>query len=165
MGLAVEGVGVRAMAVRLYVPALANGRFPVRHTADGLDLSPSLEVLELPDRAEALAFYMVDPDAPGGLFTHWLAFDLPATRHRLMEGTPRSRFGADGLRQAKNDFGWLGYGGPNPPLRETHRYELVALALCGPTKLGADASLGDLLRVVRGIELARAEVTATYGRD
>ena len=58
---------------------------------------------------------MDDPDAPGGVFTHWVVFNLPATSRGLPEAVP-SRSGIDGGGlQGKNDFGRTGYGGPCPP--------------------------------------------------
>ena len=30
-----------------------------------------------------------DPDAPGGIFTHWVLFNLPAAVSNLPEGVPR----------------------------------------------------------------------------
>ena len=60
---------------------------------------------------------MDDPDAPGGTFTHWVLFDIPAAVEGLSEG--ERTIGTAG----KNDFQHEWYAGPCPPPRRgAHRY-------------------------------------------
>jgi hypothetical protein len=49
-----------------------------------------------------------DPDAPGGVFTHWIAWGLDPAAEGLGEGEPAPNEG-------QNDFGTTGYRGPCPP--------------------------------------------------
>jgi hypothetical protein len=51
---------------------------------------------------------MLDPDAPGGTFTHWLAYGIPPAISSLA-ALPA------GALEGINDFGRRGYGGPCPP--------------------------------------------------
>ena len=48
---------------------------------------------------------MLDPDTPGGIFTHWLAYGLPPA-------IPSLAAGPTGAAEGVNDFGRRGYGGP-----------------------------------------------------
>jgi len=73
---------------------------------------------------------MLDPDAPGGTFTHWLVYGL---RSGLSSLTAVPAGAADGV----NDFGRRGYGGPCPPRGAAHHYHFVVLAL--DTRLGLAA--------------------------
>ena len=64
-----------------------------------------------------------DPDAPGGLFTHWLVWNIDPTTSQLGENSVPA-----GAAQGTNDFGRIGYGGPCPPAG-THRYYFRLFAL------------------------------------
>ena len=72
---------------------------------------------------KSLLLVCYDPDAPGGVFYHWAAYDIAADVKQLDEipaGKEDGRF-----LQAVNDFGKAGYGGPCPP-RETSRTPTVS---------------------------------------
>ena len=55
-------------------------RIPVRHTADGADFSPPISWGEPPERTRSFAVLCEDPDAPSGLFVHWLAWGIEPER-------------------------------------------------------------------------------------
>lgn len=81
---------------------------PVRHTCDGQDLSPPL-AWDSPPNAHSFALVVDDPDAPRGVFTHWVYFNLPADARALPEGVARTERPTGGGMQGRNDFGKLGY--------------------------------------------------------
>ncbi|HXG34335.1 MAG TPA: hypothetical protein VNJ11_13290, partial [Bryobacteraceae bacterium] len=61
------------MAFRLSSPAFRDGDFiPKLHTCDGGDLSPALEWSGEPAGTQSFALIMDDPDAPAGVWNHWL---------------------------------------------------------------------------------------------
>jgi Raf kinase inhibitor-like YbhB/YbcL family protein len=65
----------------------------------------------------------------GGIWHHWAAYDIPADRIGLAEGAAGDA-SAKNLKQAINDFGKPGYGGPCPPRRHgIHHYHFRLLAL------------------------------------
>jgi phosphatidylethanolamine-binding protein (PEBP) family uncharacterized protein len=72
----------------------------------------------VPQSAKSLELVVEDPDAPGGTFLHWAVYGF----------SPRSRGLAAGAlppdaRQAKSDFGRVGYWPPCPPRGgPPHRY-------------------------------------------
>src|SRR6266496_1876254 len=49
---------------------------PSKFTCDGTDASPPLQVADIPSGTKSLALIVDDPDAPSGLFTHWLVWNL-----------------------------------------------------------------------------------------
>jgi len=65
---------------------------------------------------------MLDPDALGGTFTHWLIYRMPPGITSLADVPP-------GAAEGVNDFGRRGYGGPCPPRGAAHHYHFVVLAL------------------------------------
>ena len=77
---------------------------PRRHTCEGEDVSPALVWTAPPAEARSLALVVEDPDAPGGTFTHWLAWGIePGARELAEAGRPPL--------EGQNDFrrrGWRG---------------------------------------------------------
>src|SRR5215211_5997173 len=98
---------------------------PERYTCDGDDLVPPLRWTNVPDEARSLALVVDDPDAPSGVFTHWVAWGLDprAAGHAEGEAAPG---------EGRNGFGTNGYRGPCPPRGHgRHRYVFRLYALDG----------------------------------
>src|SRR3989338_5642140 len=139
------------------------GPIPARYTCEGKDLAPPLAWTDPPAATKSFALISDDPDAPGGTWVHWVAYNLPAGARSLPEGVPAQAQLADGTRQGITDFGRLGYGGPCPP-SGTHRdyFKLYALdALLTPIP---GARKADLERLMKGHILAEARLMGTYRR-
>ncbi len=148
------------VTMSLTSPAFAEGAaIPLRFTCDGEDRSPPLTWSDPPEGTRALALVMDDPDAPGGVFTHWLVYDLPADARSLAEGELPG-----GGKQGENDFGRIGYGGPCPPRGEQHRYRFAIYALDAPLDLPPGARRAAVLEAIAGHALARGVLTGTYRR-
>lgn len=137
---------------------------PVEHTCDGRDVSPQLSWSDPPEGTVAFALIMDDPDAPFGVFTHWVMFNLPGASRALPEGVPRQGVLSGGGIQGLNDFGKLGYGGPCPPPGKPHTYWFRLHALSAELRLGAGSSKKDVMKTIQGRILGMAELTAAYGR-
>ena len=140
-----------------------NGEIPARFSCGGADLSPAVIWTEPPAGAASFALIMDDPDAPGGVFTHWLIYDLPANLRQLPEGV-RASAGPPGTRQGRNGFGREGYNGPCPPPGPTHRYFFRLYALDKMLNLPPGTSKDKLLRAMKGHVLAQAEVVGRFAR-
>ena len=144
--------------------SLQAGLFPKESTCDGEDKSPALSWSAPPASAKSLALTVMDPDAPGGNFTHWVVFNLPANINGLPEGVPKQAQLAHGGRQGKTDFGKVGYGGPCPPAGKAHRYVFTLYALDKVIDVDAGAPRDHVEAAMQGHVLARAGLTASYGR-
>ncbi len=138
-------------------PDLPGGTFPREFTCDGANRRPRLQWTTPPSGTQELVIEMLDPDAPGGTFTHWLAYGMPAGISSL---TALPAGAAEGV----NDFGRRGYGGPCPPRGPAHHYHFVVLALDTRLGLAAGATRPDLESRISGHVLAQGELVATYQR-
>lgn len=139
-----------------------NAAIPAAQTCDGTDTSPALEWSGAPKGTKSFALTCVDPDAPSGTFTHWIVYRIPATATRLPEGLPKSGETLKGIRQGKNDFGKLGYGGPCPPAGKLHHYRFSLHALDAELTLKSGASFIDLENAIQFRKIATAQYTGTY---
>lgn len=147
--------------MRISSPAFAHGtEIPVRYTCDGENVAPPLEWSNVPDGAESLALVMDDPDAPWGLFTHWVVYDLPADVTGLPEGGALPPPAGEG----QNDYGRTGYAGPCPPPGPHHRYYFRLFALDTALGLTTPPEPDELRRLMCGHILDHAELMGTYGR-
>jgi Raf kinase inhibitor-like YbhB/YbcL family protein len=154
------------VALQITSPAFADGeRIPVKHTADGDDVSPELRWGGLPPNTQSIALVCEDPDAPRGIWTHWVLFNLPADKTMLAEGVSTEKELPDGTRQGNNDFGKIGYGGPSPPKGKPHRYHFKLYALDTKFNLSAGATRQQLLDAIKGHVVAEGQLMGQYGRS
>jgi len=90
-------------------------KIPAKYTCEGQDISPPLAWSEPPAGTESIALIVDDPDAPGGVFTHWALFNLPPQTTELAEAMPTQAELPSGLRQSRLR-GPLPAPRPPPPL-------------------------------------------------
>jgi Raf kinase inhibitor-like YbhB/YbcL family protein len=132
------------------------GLIPERYSQYSANHSLPLEITDVPANAESLVLIMDDPDAPKGLFTHWVAFNLGPRTRAVPEDDlpPEARLGA-------NDAGRTAYDGPKPPDGE-HRYFLRLHALDTRLDLPEGARRADVEEAMSGRVIAQAELMGRY---
>lgn len=159
--------------IQLQSSAFASGSaIPKDYTCDGKNLSPPLSWTGVPAGAQSLVLICEDPDAPTGVFTHWVLYNLAPTVKELKEGFPPQETVAldeqgtseTNPHQGKNDFGNLGYGGPCPP-SGTHHYHFEIFALDARLKLPPGATKSQLVEAMKGRTLAQGTLIGTYTRS
>jgi Raf kinase inhibitor-like YbhB/YbcL family protein len=157
--------GAKEAAMQLTTPDFPpGGTLPRACTADGADRSPALAWSGAPEGTGAFALVVDDPDAPAGLWVHWVCYDLPGTAAGLAPDQPRTPGLAGGASQGSNSWGRTGWNGPSPPPGRPHRYFFKLYALDRPLGLAPGATARDLEAAMQGRVLAQAEVMGTYGR-
>ena len=140
------------------------GPIPDRHTALGLDLSPPLAVDGVPPGTRELALLVLDPDVPHEPWVHWLLYGLPPDTRRLPEGVTRALNLPGGVRQGRNGYGKIGWGGPCPPVGPAHRYVFTLLALDAGVGLRGGATRAELERAMAGHIRGTATLQGWYAR-
>ena len=144
--------------MKLSSPDFSEGaNIPPKFTCDGGDTSPPLKIEGVPEQAKSLVLIVDDPDAPGGLFTHWLVWNVDPKTNSITEGN------APAGTQGKNDFGKTGYGGPCPP-SGTHRYYFKIFALDQQLSLSAGAKRKALDAAMKGHVIGQAQLMGRYTR-
>ena len=136
---------------------------PRQYGCKGADISPPVEWSNIPKDTKTLAIIMDDPDAPMGIWVHWVIFNIPATATGLQESVPKQESLPDGALQGKNDFRDFGYGGPCPP-GGTHRYFFKLYALDATLQLKAGCTKAELLKTMAGHILGEAQLMGKYSR-
>jgi Raf kinase inhibitor-like YbhB/YbcL family protein len=144
---------------------LEEDSIPSKYTCEGQDISPPLAWGEPPEGTQSFALIVDDPDAPGGMFTHWVIFNVPSDYRELPEAVPTQDRLSSGALQGKNDFGRIGYGGPCPPPGHPHRYRFTLYALDQSLDLKAGISKKrQVLNAMQGRILAQGQLTGIYER-
>jgi Raf kinase inhibitor-like YbhB/YbcL family protein len=142
----------------------AGGNIPARYTCDGEDISPSLSWSEPPTGTESLTLICDDPDAPIGIWNHWVLFNLLPTARSLPENVPPDEIVAGVGVHGFNSWRRTGYGGPCPPKGSDHRYLFKLYALDTGLDLQAGASKQDVEKAMEGHILAEGQLVGRYGR-
>jgi Raf kinase inhibitor-like YbhB/YbcL family protein len=138
-------------------PAFENNKLiPKKHSCDGEEVNPPLNVEGIPMGAKTIALILDDPDAPRGTFDHWIVWNIPPTGKIAENSVP----GTEGL----NSAGQQTYIGMCPP-SGTHRYFFKVYALDAKLDLKANSTKKkDLEKAMQGHILAKGELVGLYNR-
>jgi Raf kinase inhibitor-like YbhB/YbcL family protein len=99
-----------------------NGAIPLKYASaelGGQDVSPPLQWSNPPAGTRSFVITCIDLDADG--FVHWVVYDIPANLSGLPENVPKQpqpQVNGAQVKQGQNEFGGVGYGGPEPPQGE-----------------------------------------------
>ena len=135
-----------------------NGFIPNKYSCHGGDISPELQWKYIPNKTVSLVLIMEDPEAPMGIWDHWILFNIPKNTTQLPENLSVLPGGA---QYGKNSWGKLTYRGPCPPNGE-HRYVFTVYALDIQLNLSNGVSKKTLQNAMRGHILASATLSGRY---
>ena len=117
----------------------------------------------MPQGVSTYALIMHDPDAPGGNWTHWVLYNIPAETISLPDVLPGqggiAYIGSHGINSAGNTY----YEGPCPPAG-THRYFFTLYALDTKLDFPNSPDAAELTAAMQGHILAEAELMGTYAK-
>ena len=135
-----------------------NSVLPTKYTCDGNNVNPPLIIENIPAAAKSLALIVDDPDAPGGIWVHWVLWNIDPETKKIEENTV-----PNGAHQGMNDFRQTTYNGPCPPAG-THRYFFKLYALDKMLTLSPNATKNDLEKSMNGHIVEEAHIIGLYQR-
>jgi len=160
------GVGLLALAAScaradngfgVSTPAFQQGAvIPGKYAYHEQNVSPELQIKNVPANARSLMLIVDDPDSPAGRWTHWLVWNIAPGTTEMAQG----RVPVDAV-QGRNSFGNLRYDGPAPPTG-THRYYFRVSALDSALMLAAGTGRAALDQAAKGHVIAETEFYGTY---
>jgi Raf kinase inhibitor-like YbhB/YbcL family protein len=156
---ALAAFGAGGGKMKISSPAFQEGgTIPEKFSKNGQNVSPELRIEGAPAEAKSLVLMVDDPDAPVGLFTHWLVWNIdPKTTDIAENSVPK------GALQGTNDFPGRGYDGPQPP-SGTHRYYFKIFALDRLLDLKPGAKRRDVDAAIQGHVIAQGELLGRYSK-
>jgi Raf kinase inhibitor-like YbhB/YbcL family protein len=163
--LGLRGIAFPESQLVLRSPAIAPGaEIPTDFACTGADRSPELAWSGAPKATVSFALVVDDPDAPGGNFIHWVAYNIPASRTSLLAGMPQDVEIPGGGKNGMNSFGHIGYNGPCPPPGQIHHYRFHLYALDSMLNVDDKADAATIREALKGHVLAEAELVGTFKR-
>jgi Raf kinase inhibitor-like YbhB/YbcL family protein len=154
----------------IWSPAFGNNQtMPKKYTADGENISPTLEWSGVPAGTKSLVLINDDPDAPDPkapkfTFVHWVVYNIPSNCTKLEEGTkPGSASWPQSAKEALNDFKKTSYGGPAPPIG-IHRYFFKLYALDTSIDTNEQLDKKKIESLMEGHTLGQTQVVGLYSR-
>lgn len=152
---------IQASALVLTSPAFENnGNIPAQYTCSKNNSVPPLMWNKIPTNTQSFAIIVTDPDAPAGLWTHWVIYNIPANIKNIDEGMVSL---PNGSVVIKNSWSHLKYDGPCPP-SGTHHYIFNLYALDTKLKLSPQSLRQDLENAMHNHILAKAILVGLYSK-
>jgi Raf kinase inhibitor-like YbhB/YbcL family protein len=141
-----------------------NQPIPADYTCDGKNISPPLAWSGAPSGTKSFVLICDDPDAPRGVWTHWVVFNLSPETTSLPEDTANASYALGNAKQGLNDFQHPGYGGPCPPPGKPHRYFFRIYALDSTLDLNAGTTKKEVETAMASHVLASGQLIGKYQR-
>jgi len=132
------------------------GMIPEKYTCDGANIAPILEISDVPENTKSFALIVDDPDAPVGLWVHWVLYNLPSDTRTIDENNL-----PNGTTAGMTNFGFTKWGGPCPP-DGMHRYYFKLYALDKELNLPAGLNKKQLEEAIKDSIIEKTELMGRY---
>lgn len=147
-------------AFTLVSPDFTNQKtIPATYTCKGKDISPELNWTNPPAKTASFALILSDPDTSGGVFYHWVVYNIPKSSTGFAAAISNLPMGATA---GKNSWNTEHYKGACPPRGTTHHYVFTLYALDNTLDLPLDADAEAVLKEMQGHVLAQSALTGTF---
>ena len=141
-------------ALNVSSPSFSNyDEIPDLYTCDGKNISPCIEINNIPSGTKSLAIIVEDIDAPIAPWSHWVMWDIPVKKAIKQSDTS----GMQGI----NDFGKHEYCGPCP-ISGTHEYHYTVYALDCHLFLHSSSTKYHLEKAMSGHIIAQGTIIGFY---
>ncbi len=142
---------------RITSPVYAEGGYiPAQYTCDGENISPPLEIHDIPEKTMSLVLIIDDIDTPKGTWVHWMLWNILPESPVIAPGTT-----PPGTVVGKNGFGKFAYGGPCPQTG-LHRYMATVYALDTFLSIPPESDKETLVRNMNTHVLGKATLMGLY---
>jgi Raf kinase inhibitor-like YbhB/YbcL family protein len=149
-------------SMKIFSNSFKNNEYiPKKFTCEGLDVSPHLQWENVPDGTKSYVLIVDDPDAPVGIWVHWVVYNIPAN---IKSFTENINFKNTQIKQGLNDFGKLNYGGPCPPRGKPHRYFFKIYAVDIPTDFKEGLTKNEIINKISSHIIDEAELIGLFKR-
>jgi len=146
-------------SMQISSPVFENQKpIPSKYTCQGDNVSPPLSFSNIPPETKSLVLIVDDPDAPNGVFDHWLVWNIPSRTTKFEEG-------ADLPYQGTGHGNVTHYYGPCPPRGKAHHYRFKLFALNQTLTIPSGSRRAELEQAMKGHIIAQAELVGTYRRQ
>ncbi|EID14822.1 phosphatidylethanolamine-binding protein [Mycobacterium xenopi RIVM700367] len=136
-----------------------NTQIPAEFSCKGRNVPPPLRWENVPPGTESLALVVDDPDAPAGLYVHWVVTGIPPTTTGVGEGPL-----PPGASASLNSAGKAEYFGPCPPAGTgVHHYRFQLYALNQPLTLAPNTPAPEATQTIAKAAIADARIVGLFG--
>jgi len=135
-----------------------NSNIPIKYTCQGENISPELNISDVPADAKSLFLIMDDPDSSNN-WVHWLIWNIPPSTKTIPENVDQ-----DFAIQGTNSFGTPNYGGPCPP-SGTHHYVFKLYALKKNLELTSSTKKDEAMAAIKGLIISQTKLTGIYQKQ
>lgn len=156
----VAAPGANAAEFAVSSPAFAdNTPIPAEYSCHGRNVPPPLRWEGVPADTQSLALVIDDPDAPRGLYVHWVVTGIPPSITEIIEGAL-----PQGAQVSVNSGGKPAYLGPCPPAGTgVHHYRFQLYALNKPLTLAPTTPVGQAAQAIADATVATASTVGLFG--
>ncbi|HSW87787.1 MAG TPA: YbhB/YbcL family Raf kinase inhibitor-like protein [Candidatus Saccharimonadales bacterium] len=145
-------------SMKITSSAFQNGEvIPKQFTCEGDNYNPPLTFTDIPQNTKSLAIIVEDPDAPVGVWYHWLLYNIPPEITQIDQNAKPDK-AIEGLANG----GTPGYEGPCPPHPKAHRYIFTLYALDHMLQLPNDTDVPKFREAIKGHILEESTLIGVY---
>ena len=137
-----------------------------KYGCGGKNISPVISWQNPPKNTKSFAITIFDPDAPTGHgWWHWIVYNIPKDVNKIPLNASKSAILPKGSIEAKNDYGFTGFGGACPPKGDkAHRYIITIYAL-NIEKLPKILNPNKITQIIKKHTIRKVSITSLYKRD
>ncbi len=136
-----------------------NAPIPAEYSCKGRNVPPPLRWQNVPPGTKSLAVVVDDPDAPAGLYVHWVVTGIPPSTTAIGDGPL-----PQGSSVSLNSAGKAEYFGPCPPAGTgVHHYRFQLYALNKPLTLAPSTPALEATQKIANAAIADARTVGLFG--
>lgn len=136
-----------------------NAQIPAEYTCRGRNVPPPLRWQNVPPGTQSLAVVVDDPDAPAGLYVHWVVSGIPPSTTAIGVGPL-----PQGSSVSRNSAGKPEYLGPCPPAGTgVHHYRFQLYASNKPLTLAPSTPAPEATQKIANAAIAHTHTVGLFG--